>query len=280
MNKPKLILGTEVFSGSWGIRYSEKEVREILEFALVNGVNELDTASSYGDNHFVEKLLGDVICSNRENYILASKFYLNHFGKNKGKPIETISDIEKDFSETLKSLKTNYIDIYYFHSGLDKLFFQDHIWYFLNDLVRQGAIKKLGLSLNHSLVKSGSNEQLKNAKNYGISVIQTVLNLLSRESLEYVIPFSKSQNFDIYGRMPLAKGLLSGKYSTNTIFAENDPRSKNEIMTKELLNRIENEEKNISVQYAIKWALENCQKIVIGSKNIKQLDEAIKASIN
>jgi myo-inositol catabolism protein IolS len=279
MNNPRLILGTEVFSGSWGINYSEKEVRKILEFALVNGVNEIDTASSYGDNHFVEKLLGDVICLNRKDYIIASKFYLNHFGKNKGKPIQTISDIEKDFSETLKSLKTNYIDIYYFHSGLDNFFFQDHIWYFLNDLVRQGAIKKLGLSLNHSLVKSGSNEQLKNAKKYGISVIQTVLNLLSRESLDYVIPFSKSQNFDIYGRMPLAKGLLSGKYSTSTIFAENDPRRKNETMTKELLNRIENEE-NISIQHAIKWALENCQRIVIGSKNIKQLDETIKASIN
>jgi len=58
MNESRIILGTEVYSGNWGINYTVNDVEKILDFALKKGVYEIDTASSYGDNHFVEKLLG------------------------------------------------------------------------------------------------------------------------------------------------------------------------------------------------------------------------------
>jgi myo-inositol catabolism protein IolS len=277
MNATRIILGTEVYSGNWGINYSVKDVAKILDFALEHGVCELDTASSYGDDHFVEKLLGNALAGNRNKFTIASKFHINQSGNNKGLPIATIDEIKNDLTNTLESLKTDYLDIYYFHSGIDEFFFQDHIWIFLNEMVKEGVIKKLGLSLNHGLVKSGSNKQLLAAKEYGISVVQTVLNLISSEALEFIIPFCKKESLEVFGRMPLAKGLLSGKYSSASVFTENDPRGKDPEMTKQILEKVASDERKVNVEYAIQWALGYTEKIVIGTKNPEQLLGVVSA---
>ena len=273
----RIVLGTEVYSGNWGIKYSVKDVTKILDFALEHGVCEIDTASSYGDNHFVERLLGDAITGNRNKLKIASKFHINQLGTNKRLPITTVADIEKDLTSTLESLNTDYLDIYYFHSGLDEFFFQDHIWTFLNELVKKNVIKKLGLSLNHGLVKSNSNKQLLAVKDYGISVVQTVLNLISREALEVVIPFCNKEGLEIYGRMPLAKGLLSGKYSSASVFAENDPRGKDRILTNKILKKVASEGQKMNIAYAIQWALDHTEKIVVGVKTSEQLHGILSA---
>lgn len=279
MNIPPVVLGTETYSGNWGINYTSDQISEILAFALENGVKEIDTASSYGENHQVESLLGNAMSGQRRDFIIASKFHSNHSGITKGSPIESVSELERDFAETLKALKTDYLDIYYFHSGIDDLFFQDHIWYFLNSLVNTGSIKNLGLSLNHGLVKTGSNRQLLAAKDYGISVVQTVLNMISNEALQFVIPYCKAEGLTLYGRMPLAKGLLSGKYNTSSVFSENDPRGKDSKMTSAILHNLQSEQKKVSINHAIQWALEHASKVVVGTKNIEQLDGVIRASI-
>ena len=279
MHIPPVVLGTETYSGNWGINYTSQEVSEILDYALENGIKEIDTASSYGDNHQVESLLGSAMLGQRKDFVIASKFHSNHSGINKGVPIKSVSELENDFAETLKALKTDYLDIYYFHSGSDDLFFQDEIWNFLNGLVKAGSITSLGLSLNHALVKSGSNKQLLAAKDYGISVVQTVLNIISNEALQFVVPYCKTEGLTLYGRMPLAKGLLSGKYNTSSVFAENDPRGKDSKMTTQILHNLQSEEKNININYAIKWALEHASKVVVGTKNTEQLDGVIRASI-
>jgi myo-inositol catabolism protein IolS len=279
MNKVPVILGTEVYSGNWGIHYTAQELGSIMDHALLNGVTEIDTASSYGDNHFVEKLLGNAITGNRNSFSIATKFHTNQSGSNKGKPITLVSDLEKDLADSLSALKIDYLDIYYFHSGIDELFFQDHIWAFLNKMVKQGVIKKLGLSLNHALVKSGSNKQITASKDYGISVVQTVLNMISNEALDFVIPFCKEEGLEVYGRMPLAKGLLSGKYTRSSVFGENDPRGKNPNMTKQILDNLQSKEGTLSVANAIQWALSHAGKIVVGTKNTGQLDGIIEAAV-
>jgi aryl-alcohol dehydrogenase-like predicted oxidoreductase len=279
MNRAPLILGTEVYSGNWGIDYTVRELRTIIDHALTNGVTEIDTASSYGNNHFVEKLLGDAIANDRNKFFIGTKFHTNQSGSNIGKPITLISDLERDLIDSLSALKTDYLDIYYFHSGDDELFFQDHIWTFLNEMVKQGLIKKLGLSLNHALVKSGSNKQVTSAKGYGISVVQTVLNMISNEALTFVVPFCKEEGLEVYGRMPLAKGLLTGKYTPSYVFGKNDPRGQNPITTKQILDLMQSKEGIFNVANAIQWALSHVEKIVVGTKNTRQLDGVIQAAV-
>jgi aryl-alcohol dehydrogenase-like predicted oxidoreductase len=101
--------------------------------------------------------------------------------------------------------------------------------------------------------------------------------MISKEALDFVIPFCKKEGLEIYGRMPLAKGLLSGKYSSDSIFAENDPRGKDPKMTEQILEKVASEERKVNVEYAIQWALGYTEKIVIGTKNPEQLLGVISA---
>ena len=53
-----IVLGTEVFSGNWGINFSKKEIEKILLYSNEYGINEIDTASSYNNKYNLDKVLG------------------------------------------------------------------------------------------------------------------------------------------------------------------------------------------------------------------------------
>ena len=72
LNLSMIGLGTEQFGGSWGIKYSEKKVSDILMLAEEFEINHLDTAECYG-NHLSEKLIGKALV-NRDRWLIASKF--------------------------------------------------------------------------------------------------------------------------------------------------------------------------------------------------------------
>ena len=78
--------------------------------------------------------------------------------------------------------------------------------------------------------------------------------------------------------MPLAKGLLSGKYNSSSIFSINDPRSKDLLLTRKILTKI-NEEKNVNIDWAIKWALNHVDKIIVGTKSEEQIIGVALAAI-
>ena len=109
-------------------------------------------------------------------------------------------------------------------------------------------------------------DQIKASTKYGINNIQTVLNYYSRQSLEFVIPFCKTNNLNVIARMPLAKGLLSGKYKIGHKFNKNDKRSNNLEFTNSVLS-----EKISSPEEAINWCKFHVSEIIIGSKNYNQI---------
>ena len=74
MNPQKIIIGTELFSGSRDKKYYLKEVFTLLNGALKLGINQIDTAPSYGQNFSVEKMVGSAIKKNRNKFKLSTKF--------------------------------------------------------------------------------------------------------------------------------------------------------------------------------------------------------------
>ena len=271
MNLKKIVVGTELFSGDRNKKYSLREIRYFLNKIIELGINQVDTAPSYGKNNFVEKMIGKSIEYKRHKYIISSKF-LNYKCNNSKKRIESVKE---EFEKTLYNLNTNYVDNYFFHSGVDKDFFDDKVWYYLNDLKKKKYIKKLGLSIKHNLVKKNSISQITHSKDFGISIISTTLNMFSKESLNKVIPYCKSNNIKVWGRMPLAKGLLSGKYRSIKELDNNDFRLKsNKKLTKSIINfSLKN---NIDTKKAINWSSKHTDKIIIGFKNINQIRDIFK----
>ena len=262
----KMWLGTELYSGSFGIKYTQNELHTIIDYCIDIGLDKIDTAECYGVDIPLEKLLGEALLNKRDKFFIATKF--GHHYNNK-QQIENFSltNVKKQLESSLRNLKTDYIDIYYFHSGGNSEFDNDELWGFLNKMKTKGIIRELGLSLKHSLVTNKDNAQINKAKEYGITIVQTVLNLFSQQSLEYVVPFCKKNNIKVFGRMPLAKGLLSGKYCKDHKFDGSDLRSADQSQAEKIISA----HKNVTVKEALDWSNNLVDEIVIGSKNKEQI---------
>ena len=265
----KIVLGSEVFSGSWGVKFNLKKISEILNFAYELGVREIDTAPVYGEkNHDVEKKIGNILNKENLKYSVSTKFTVNKsLLKNRS---NILKSVKNQLEGSLRSLKTDTIDNYFFHSGTDEEFFNNDVWEFLIKKKKEGKIRNLCLSLKHDLVKKNSLKQLDFIDQYEIDKISTVCNLYSKESLKKVIPFCKNKKLLIYGRMPLAKGLLTGKYNDLSKFDKFDPRINNLQMTKKII-KFSKTIKNLSAKNSVLWSLKHCDKVVLGFKNINQI---------
>jgi aryl-alcohol dehydrogenase-like predicted oxidoreductase len=269
----KIVLGSEVFSGSWGINFNVNKISKILKFASMIGVREIDTAPTYGKKkHEVEKKIGEILFKENLKFSICTKFIIDkNLLKNRD---NLLKNIKSQLEGSLKSLKIDTIDNYFFHSGTDEEFFNDDVWEFLVKKKKDGLIKNLCLSLKHDLVRKNTLKQLDFIDQYQIDKISTVCNLYSRESLKKVIPFCKKKNLTIYGRIPLAKGLLTGKYKDLTKFNKLDPRINNLEMTKKIIT-FSKKIKNLSAKKSVLWSIKHCDKVIIGFKNINQIKSLI-----
>ncbi len=267
----KIVIGTELFSGNRDKKYSYNEIKYFFNNLLNLNVGQIDTAPSYGTNNSVEKIIGKCLKNKREKFVLSTKFLNKSFSNSSNR----LNNLKKEFENSLNNLQTDYIDNYFFHSGENKDFFDDKIWKYLNDLKSKKHIKNLGLAIKHDLVKKNSLSQLKSSKKFGIKIISTTLNMFSQESLNYLVPYCKKNNLIVWSRMPLAKGLLSGKYKSINELSNKDERvKKNKELTKSIIDF--SNKYNINTSKAINWTSKYSNKVIVGFKNINQLKQIIK----
>ena len=170
----------------------KKKINIILKHAFEKGIREIDTAPVYGEkDHDVEKKIGNVIKKENLKYKISTKFSINKLLiKNK---TDLKKSLKSQLENSLRSLKKDTIDNYFFHSGTNQEFMIDDIWDFLNKKKKDGLIKNLCLSLKHDLVKKNSLKQLDYLEKYGIDKISTVCNLYSKSHLKKLFLFVKKK---------------------------------------------------------------------------------------
>ncbi|WP_070119669.1 aldo/keto reductase [Bacillus marinisedimentorum] len=276
-------VGTWQYGGEWGKEFSQDEVDGILDKSKEVGINLIDTAECYGD-HLSERLIGDYLSRrSREDWVVATKFG-HHFHGNFDRTRHwDPEDVLKQLDESLKALKTDYIDLYQAHSCSDEEFDNDDLWTMLDKQVQAGKIRHLGVSLR----KNDDDYQTKKATDYGFDAIQVVYNRLDRAPEEKIFPAVEEQNLGVLARVPLASGYLSGKYKPGAEFANDDVRSKHDReKTDELLKQVE-EIKRSEVPEGVpmaSWALAWCLKnpavttVIPGAKNAEQIEMNAKAT--
>ena len=210
-------IGTWQFGGEWGKAFTQGEVDRILGKARELGVNLIDTAECYGD-HLAESLIGKAVARERDRWIIATKFghqfHRNFERTDRWSPKEVIEQLEA----SLRALRTDYVDIYQFHSGSNEVFDNDELWQALNDQVRAGRIRFLGISIPFSR----DPYQVRRAHMVGASVIQLAYNRLDRGPEVEVFQACLEQDLGVLVREPLANGLLSGKYKPGKPFENPD----------------------------------------------------------
>lgn len=269
-------IGTWQFGGEWGLQFNQDEADAILDKAKDLGINLIDTAECYGD-HLSESFIGSYIQRrNREHWVIATKFGHQFHERFTRTDEWSPKDVIKQLDASLRALRTDYIDLYQFHSGPDAAFDNDELWTLLDKQVQAGKIRHLGTSI-------GSNDNLHQTEastKVNSQAIQVVYNRLDRIPEERVFPSCQEQDLGVLARVPLASGYLSGKYKPGAVFDETDVRHKhdreNTLQKLQEVQRIEQLEVPEGMDMA-KWALAWCLKhpavttVIPGCKNPDQV---------
>jgi aryl-alcohol dehydrogenase-like predicted oxidoreductase len=284
-------LGTWQFSGEWGKHFAQSEVDELVGRAGELGVNLIDTAECYGD-HLAESLVGRAIAADRERWVVATKFghrfHAERMREPGWDPVALRSDdwspreVVGQLEDSLRALGTDYIDIYQSHGGSDADFDTPGLWEALQDQVRAGRIRHLGISLDPD-----DGTRAARGREVGADVVQVTYNRLNRVAEERVLPAAAELKLGVLAREPLANGYLSGKYRPGSrITSPDDWRSFHDPREVEArLNtvaQIEATEVPAGVPLA-RWALAWCLQhpavgaVIPGSKTIEQLESNVAA---
>ena len=252
-------VGAWQFGGEWGHDYTPTEAEDIIRTAGDCGINLIDTAECYGD-HLSEELVGKSIAGNRDSWIVATKFGHKFHDFVDRSTHWTPDEVRQQLEDSLRALRTDYVDVYQFHSGDDDAFQTEGLWEMLQKQVDEGKIRHLGISI-------GSNTNIKQTRaavDVNAEVIQVVYNRLDRGPDEHVLPACKELRLGVLARVPLASGYLSGKYRPGARFTGKDVRARSEQATidKKLLE-VEKIQKNevpdgVSMaSWALAWCLKN-----------------------
>lgn len=275
-------VGTWQLGGEWGKTYEQIEVDQMMARAKELGINLIDTAECYGD-HTSERLVGEAVKHDRKDWIIATKFG-HKFHKNFERTTHfDPPSVQKQLEESLKSLQTDYIDLYQFHSGSNEDFDNPDLWEMLARQVEAGKIRAVGLSIT----TANPPLQVQKMSGYGISSLQVIYNRLSREPELEIFPTCQREDIGVLTRVPLASGFLSGKYTPDTKFDNpDDVRSlrDEETIRKQLLEveKIKAEEVPAGVDMA-QWALAWCLRhpavttVIPGCKNVEQVESNARA---
>ena len=215
----RVCLGTMTF----GEQTSEDEAVRIVDCALDRGVHFFDTADNYTGGRS-EQILGKALEGKRENAVIATKV-TNPRGPLPNQSGQGRKHILQDIEESLRSLRTDYIDVYYLHHP-DPETPAEEVIETMTGLVRSGKIRYYGLS-NYSTWQCCSFIH-KAREMHAIApvVTESVYNLITRGIEDEMVPFLNEYRMGLTVFNPIAAGLLTGKHiherpEENTRFALN-----------------------------------------------------------
>lgn len=165
-------IGTWQVGGEWGRDYNVAVVRDILDRARELGINLLDTAECYGD-HVSERLIGEAIEGRRGDWFVATKFGHRYRGDFERDQLWSADEVLRQLDASLEALRTDYVDLYQFHSGGREAFDDPELWAALAEQVKAGRIRHLGISIASS---TDDDHQASRARAVGAEVLQVVYN--------------------------------------------------------------------------------------------------------
>ena len=200
----------------WG-RTSDDESLAAIRRARELGVNFFDTADSYGFGRS-ESLLGIVLSRTRHDVVLATKV---------GVVRTSSGELRKDFSRqhifhavdgSLKRLRTDYIDLYQMHNPTVEELRREEIQEAMEMLQDAGKIRFWGVSV------STPEEGMEVVQRGWAHALQVLYNVLNQAPARELFPAAKEKGYGIVARVPLASGLLTGKFRTDSVFPTDDLR--------------------------------------------------------
>ena len=283
----EISLGTWQVGGKWGEPFSHDNADRILNLAVDQGINFIDTADVYGEGES-EKAVGRLVRSRKERIYVASKC-----GRRLSPHTQeqyTVSALRKFVEDSLKNMGIERLDLIQLHCPPFGVYYRPEIFELFERLVQEGKILKMGVSVEKI------EEGLKAIEYPNVCTVQIIFNMFRQRPAALFFEQAAKKNIGIIARVPLASGLLTGKFTRETTFTKDDHRNFNRggaffdkgetfsgidyasgLMAVEQLKKLF-PGSNLS-QLALKWILmfPEVSCIIPGASNPQQLESNIKA---
>jgi aryl-alcohol dehydrogenase-like predicted oxidoreductase len=208
-------LGAWQLGADWG-EVSEADAHATLQAAVDAGVTFIDTADVYGDGRS-EQIIGSFI-KDKPQLTVATKMG-RRMAQEPGN--YTLGNFRAWTDRSRANLGVETLDLVQLHCPPTPVFSTDAVYDALDTLVEEKRIKAYGVSVEKV------DEALAAIARPGTASVQIILNAFRLKPLERVLPAAAEAGVGIIARVPLASGLLSGRYDEHTTFAENDHRNYN-----------------------------------------------------
>ena len=214
----EIALGTWQVGGKWGTEFNHKSADHIINTAIDKGVNFIDTADVY-EAGLSETAVGRVVRSRSERIYVASKCgrQINPHNNKSYQP----AVLQKYVEDTLKRTGLETLDLIQLHCPPTEVYYRPEIFELFDKLKDQGKILNLGVSVEKV------EEALKAIEFPNVTTVQIIFNVFRQRPAELFFKEAAKRNVGVIVRVPLASGLLTGKYSKNTTFAAGDHRQFN-----------------------------------------------------
>lgn len=210
-------LGTWQLGTKWGEPFNKEEAWKILEAAEAAEISFIDTADVYNGGRS-EETIGEYVAAHPGKFYVATK--CGRRLKPHSAEAYTPAAIAGFVEDSLKRLRLERLDLVLLHCPPSPVFARDDVFAELERQKRLGKIADYGVSIEK--VSEGLQ-----AMEYDVSAIEVVFNMFRLKPLDALLPRAAEQNVGVIARVPLASGLLTGRFSADTVFGPRDHRSYN-----------------------------------------------------
>ncbi|MFF6999915.1 aldo/keto reductase [Streptomyces sp. NPDC008313] len=210
-------LGTWQLGADWG-DVDDKDALAVLEAAAESGVTFFDTADVYGDGRSEQTIAAFLSGRPDLHVMVATKM---------GRRVDQIPEnyVLDNFrawnDRSRRNLGVDRVDLVQLHCPPTPVYSSDEVFDALDTLVDEDRIAAYGVSVETCA------QALTAIARPNVASVQIILNPFRMKPLREVLPAAREAGVGIIARVPLASGLLSGKYTKETVFGENDHRTFN-----------------------------------------------------
>ncbi|MBN1950082.1 MAG: aldo/keto reductase [Bacteroidales bacterium] len=214
----EISLGTWQLGGKWGNPYDKTTAEKILHEAVDAGINFIDTADVY-NNGMSEQSIGRFLKKRPERIYVASKCgrRLNpHISESYQPDI-----LRKHIEDSLNRLQLETLDLIQLHCPPTEVYARPEIFGLFDELKKEGKILNMGVSVE-------TVDEAMQALSYdNVTSVQIIFNMFRMKPAEAFFKAARERKVGIIVRVPLASGLLTGKFSAGTKFGPEDHRNFN-----------------------------------------------------
>ena len=214
----EISLGTWQVGGKWGEPFRHDNADRILNAAIDQGINFIDTADVYGDGES-EKAVGRLVRSCSRPVYVATKCgrRLQPHNNEAYTPLVLRRFVE----DSLKNIGMETIHLVQLHCPPTEVYYRPEIFAEFDKMKTEGKIQSLGVSVEKV------EEALKAIEYSNVDTVQIIFNLFRQRPKALFFEQARKRNIGIIVRVPLASGLLSGKFDAQTLFSPADHRNFN-----------------------------------------------------